>query len=128
MAKHDVSPLINEVSRISDGTEVKGSLVSKSDIRIDGKFEGDLVTTGKLVLGERAVVRGNIICASADIWGEIEGEFCTKESITFKSTAIFTGNLKTNKICIEMGAAFSGNCTIINEEEFTSISSGYFGE
>ncbi|MBR5857220.1 MAG: polymer-forming cytoskeletal protein [Bacteroidales bacterium] len=128
MAKHDVSVSINEISRISVGTEVKGNLVSKSDIRIDGTFEGDLVTTGKLVVGESAVVRGNIICASADIWGAVEGEFCSKESITFKSSGKFTGNLRTNKICIEMGAGFSGNCTIISDEEFTAIASGYFEE
>ncbi|MBR7158021.1 MAG: polymer-forming cytoskeletal protein [Bacteroidales bacterium] len=128
MAKHDVSPSINEVSRISAGTEVKGNLVSKTDIRIDGNFEGDLVTSGKLVIGESAVVRGNVICASADIWGNIEGEFCSRDTLTLKSTANFTGNLKTNRICIEMGAGFCGNCAIISEEEFSNISSGYFGE
>ena len=127
MAKHDVSPSINEVSRISAGTEVKGNLVSKSDMRIDGNFEGDMVISGKLVVGESAVVRGNIICASADIWGSVEGEFCSREAITLKSSSQFTGNLRTNKICIEMGAGFSGNCTIITEEEFEKISSGYFG-
>ena len=128
MAKYEVSVSVNEVSRISVGTEVQGNLISKSDIRIDGVFEGDMVTSGKLVLGDNAVIRGNIICLSADIWGTVEGELCAKESITFKSTASFTGNLRTNKICIEMGAAFSGNCKIITEEEFASIAAEYFKE
>ena len=126
MGKHEATVSVNEVSRISAGTEVQGNLVSKSDIRIDGIFEGDMVTSGKLVLGDTAIIRGNIICSSADIWGSVEGELCAKESITFKSTASFTGNLKTNKICIEMGAAFSGNCRIITEEEFVAISAEYF--
>ena len=126
MGKHEATVSVNEVSRISAGTEVQGNLVSKSDIRIDGIFEGDMVTSGKLVLGDSAIIRGNIICSSADIWGSVEGELCAKESITFKSTASFTGNLKTNKICIEMGAAFSGNCRIITEEEFVAISAEYF--
>ena len=126
MGKHEATVSVNEVSRISAGTEVQGNLVSKSDIRIDGIFEGDMVTSGKLVLGDTAIIRGNIICSSADIWGSVEGELCAKESITFKSTASFTGNLKTNKICIEMGAAFSGNCRIITEEDFVAISAEYF--
>ena len=117
MAKHDASASINEVSRISAGTEVQGNLISKSDIRIDGLFEGDMVTSGKLVLGDSAV-----------IWGNVEGELCAKDTITFKSTASFSGNLKTNKICIEMGAAFSGNCRIITEDEFAAISAEYFKE
>lgn len=126
MGKHDASVSINEVSRISAGTEVQGNLISQSDIRIDGVFEGDMVTSGKLVLGDKATIRGNVICSSADIWGIVEGELCAKESITFKSTASFTGNLKTNKICIEMGAAFNGNCKIITEEEFAALSAEYF--
>lgn len=126
MGKHDASVSINEVSRISAGTEVQGNLISHSDIRIDGVFEGDMVTSGKLVLGDKAIIRGNVICSSADIWGTVEGELCAKDSITFKSTASFTGNLKTNRICIEMGAVYSGNCKIITEEDFNALSAEYF--
>lgn len=125
MAKHEV-PQINEVSRISAGTEVKGSLISQSDIRIDGVFEGDLIAAGKLVLGENAVIRGNVMCASADIWGKIEGDFTVGDTVTFKSNSSFTGQLKTIRICIEMGAVFSGNCQIINEAEFKSMSAEFF--
>ncbi|MBQ7773407.1 MAG: polymer-forming cytoskeletal protein [Bacteroidales bacterium] len=125
MAKHEV-PQINEVSRISAGTEVKGSLISQSDIRIDGVFEGDLIAAGKLVLGENAVIRGNVMCASADIWGKIEGDFTAGDTATFKSSSSFTGQLKTIRICIEMGAVFSGTCQIINEAEFKGMSAEYF--
>lgn len=125
MAKHEV-PQINEVSRISAGTEVKGSLISQSDIRIDGVFEGDLIAAGKLVLGENAVIRGNVMCASADIWGKIEGDFSVGDTVTFKSNSSFTGQLKTIRICIEMGAVFSGTCQIINEAEFKGMSAEYF--
>lgn len=127
MAKHDTVPQVNEVSRISAGTDVKGSLKSQSDIRIDGVFEGDLVTSGKLVLGDNAIIRGNIICTSADVWGTIEGDLNVGDAVTFKSSSQFTGNLKTIRICIEMGAVFSGNCQIINEADFKAITAEYFG-
>ncbi|MEG0518561.1 MAG: polymer-forming cytoskeletal protein [Bacteroidales bacterium] len=125
MAKHESVPQVNEVSRISTGTEIKGSLTSQSDIRIDGVFEGDLNTSGKLVLGEGAVIKGNVICVSADIWGKMEGEFTVGDSVTFKSSSNFYGNLKTVRICIEMGAAFTGNCKIITETEFQNASAQF---
>lgn len=125
MAKHDVQQ-INEVSRVSTGTEIKGSLISKSDIRIDGVFEGDLITSGKLVLGSGAVIRGNIMCSNADVWGSIEGDFTVGDTVSFKSESSFSGELKTIRICIEMGAVFSGNCRIIDEAEFKSLSAEYF--
>ena len=111
-------PAINDICRISAGTEIKGTFISKSDIRIDGSFEGDLTTTGKLVLGEKAVVKGNIICRGADIFGNVSGELCAQDIVNFKSSSIFTGNLKTGKICIELGTKFNGNCKIITNEEF----------
>ena len=124
MAKHSV-PQINDICRISAGTEVKGSLISKSDIRIDGVFEGELITSGKLVLGEKAVVRGNVMCANADIWGKMEGDLIVGDTVSFKQDSSYEGQLKTIRICIEMGASFSGGCQIINEAEFKSYSAEY---
>ena len=124
MAKHSV-PQINDISRISAGTEVKGSLISRSDIRIDGVFEGELITSGKLVLGEKAVVRGNVMCANADIWGKMEGDLIVGDTVSFKQDSSYEGQLKTIRICIEMGASFSGGCQIINEAEFKSYSAEY---
>ena len=125
MTKHSV-PQINDISRISAGTEVKGSLISRSDIRIDGVFEGELITSGKLVLGEKAVVRGNVMCANADIWGKMEGDLIVGDTVSFKQDSSYEGQLKTIRICIEMGASFSGGCQIINEAEFKSLSAEYF--
>jgi cytoskeletal protein CcmA (bactofilin family) len=125
MAKHSV-PQINDISRISAGTEVKGSLISRSDIRIDGVFEGELITSGKLVLGEKAVVRGNVMCANADIWGKMEGDLIVGDTVSFKQDSSYEGQLKTIRICIEMGASFSGSCQIINEAEFKEFSAQYF--
>ena len=125
MAKHSV-PQINDISRISAGTEVKGSLISRSDIRIDGVFEGELITSGKLVLGEKAVVHGNVMCANADIWGKMEGDLIVGDTVSFKQDSSYEGQLKTIRICIEMGASFSGGCQIINEAEFKSLSAEYF--
>lgn len=127
MAKNESVPQINEVSRISTGTEIKGNLVCQSDIRIDGGFEGDLSIKGKLVLGEHAELKGNIVCSSADIWGKINGEVIVGDVVNFKSSASFKGNLKTMRIGIEIGAAFNGTCAIIGEEEFRALSAEVAG-
>lgn len=124
MAKNDSGSQINEVSRIAEGTIVKGSLGSEYDIRIDGKFEGDLITKGKLVVGNNAYIKGNIVCDTADIWGHVEGDLVTAGVTSFKSVANFMGNLKTSRIAIEIGAVFNGTCKIISDEEFATLSKG----
>ena len=59
---------INEVSRIATGTVFKGEIESKSDIRIDGTFDGKINSTGRVVVGEGANVKGEIVCGDADIF------------------------------------------------------------
>lgn len=118
MAKNESLPQVNEVTRVSVGTEIKGNIVSQTDIRIDGTLEGNLVTGGKLVLGESAVIRGNIICLSADIWGKIKGELLVGDTVNFKSSSVFDGELKTFRIGIEIGANITGSCRMITEQEY----------
>lgn len=115
------TPQVNEICRISKGTRFTGVFNSSSDIRIDGCFEGDIFTSGKLVIGESAEVKGRIACQSSDVWGKIDGQVYISDSITFKSSAKFSGSLKTSKISIEMGAVFCGSCNIITTDEFNKV-------
>ena len=72
---------VNEVSRISTGTVIKGEINSPNDIRIDGAFEGKLVCKGRVVVGEKAVIKGDIICENLDFWGRLEGSLYVKDKI-----------------------------------------------
>ena len=43
-----------QYSKIEKNTIFKGSIHSKTDIRIDGTVEGEVVTTGKVIFGKDA--------------------------------------------------------------------------
>ena len=73
MAKNEIVPQINEVNRISSGSEFRGSLISTCDIRIDGLYVGKIQTRGKVVIGETAQFTGDIYCNSIDVWGKVDG-------------------------------------------------------
>ena len=53
---------VNDISRISAGSVIKGEITSPNDIRIDGSFEGKIVSQAKVVVGEKAVIKGDIVC------------------------------------------------------------------
>lgn len=127
MIKENV-PQVNEICRISRNAEVSGDLISSSDIRIDGKFVGKIHTKGKLVIGESAFVEGKMVCQSADIWGDVKGDIFVEDSLTLKAPGKFNGQLKSSKICIEMGAVINGPCNIIAQEEFKKLSGEIFPE
>ena len=79
---------VNEVSRVSAGTTIKGEIYSPSDIRIDGSFEGRIYSRCKVVVGEKAVITGDIICSNVDFWGKIKGNFYVKDTLSLKDTCV----------------------------------------
>ena len=126
MSKEVSVQQVNDICRISHSTSLSGEMISASDIRIDGKFTGKLYTKGKLVIGEKALVDGVVVCNSADIWGEMKGDIFVESSLSLKAKSVYTGAVKSSKVGIEMGAVFNGTCNIISAEEFKKYASEHF--
>ena len=82
MAKSEPTLNVNSISRISAGTVIKGEIQSPYDIRIDGTFEGRVQTKGRVVVGESALVKGDVICENADLWGKMEGNLYVKDTLS----------------------------------------------
>ena len=122
MAKTETVVNVNSISRISAGTIIKGEIVSPCDIRIDGTFEGKIQSKGRVVIGETAFIKGDIICDNVDLWGKVEGNVFVKDTLNLKDGCVVNGNLNIRKISVELGATFNGNCKMISEADFDRVS------
>ena len=109
---------VNEVSRISQGVVIKGDLYSQSDIRVDGRIEGMIISDGRIVVGESATINGSLMCSNLDLWGDAQADIYVSDLFSIKSTARVTGNIHVRKLQVEMGAQLNGTCRMISEEEF----------
>ena len=112
---------VNEVSRISTGTVVKGEISSSHDIRLDGTFEGMIKSKGRVVVGEKALIKGDIICANVDFWGTMEGNFYVKDTLSLKSSSKVKGDLHIKRLQVELDARFDGTCQMISESDFDRL-------
>ena len=121
MATQTNSVNANSVSRISAGTVIKGEIQSPYDIRIDGTFEGKIMTKGRVVIGESAVIKGDIICENIDLWGKVEGELFVKDTLALKEGCKMNGNINISRLSVELGAIFNGTCRTITEAEFNKL-------
>jgi len=100
------------INMIGAGTVITGDIVSKGDIRIDGTLRGSVNTEGKIVLGREGMIEGDVICKDADISGTIKAKISVSQLLSLKTTAKLNGDIITNKLSIEPGAAFSGSCSM----------------
>ena len=121
MAKTEPVVNVNSISRISAGTVIKGEILSPNDIRIDGTFEGRVQSKGRVVVGESAVIKGDIVCENVDLWGKVEGNLFVKDTLSLKEGCIVDGNLHIRRLAVELGATFNGNCKTITEAEFNKL-------
>ena len=109
---------LNDVNRIASGTVFKGELTSNNDIRIDGTFDGHLESKGRLVVGEAAVVIGDIICTNVDFSGTMkEGTFFVKDTLSLKTGCSVNGTLRFKRLQVELDAKINGTCQVINEKD-----------
>jgi cytoskeletal protein CcmA (bactofilin family) len=124
----DPASSVNDVSRISSGSCIKGEITSPYDIRIDGCFEGKVCSQTKVVVGEKAVIKGDIICNNVDFWGKIDGNFYVKDTLSLKASCEVNGDLHIKRLQVDLDAKFNGSCKMITEEEFVSLTRKIFPE
>jgi cytoskeletal protein CcmA (bactofilin family) len=105
----------NSHNTITVGTEIIGDINSNGDIRLDGVLNGNVNSKGKLVVGESGRVKGVINCKNSDIYGFVDGKINVSELLSLKSTAQIVGDIVTNRLAIEPGCKFSGNCKMIED-------------
>lgn len=101
---------------LAAGTLVKGNIIAETDFRLDGKVEGDIKCNGKIVVGPKGLVTGNITSVNAEILGEVEGSVRVNDKLILKSTAVIKGDVFTQSLEIEPNARFNGVCNMSGEK------------
>ncbi len=105
---HDSSA--SGVNSLGTGTRIVGDLTANADLRLDGELEGNLKCTGKLILGPKGIIKGEIDCQNAVIEGTINGTVRVKELLHVKESAQITGQILTSKLMVQSGAVFNVKC------------------
>ena len=96
---------------------MQGSLVFSDpvNLRINGKFEGNLKTKGMLQIGEHADIRADIEGEIIDISGRIKGTIMANKKLILNSTAIVQAEITAPALEVKEGAIFEGISRMMNE-------------
>ena len=99
-------------NRIEKNTKIKGDIISEADFRIDGKLEGNVKTSGKVVIGKGGYIHGKVECVNADIEGSFNGELLVSDLLSLKASAVIEGTVSVTKLAVEPGATFNASCSM----------------
>jgi len=95
---------------LGKGSSFEGKLLFEGNVRIDGKFTGEIISTDTLIIGEGAEVKGEIQVGTLVIVGDYSGNAKAIKSIELRAPAKVRGGLTTASIVIERGVFFDGTC------------------
>lgn len=92
--------------------ECKGKITNHGNIRVDGRFEGEIHTKGSLLVGTQAMIEAKVKAGSVKSEGTIIGDITAKTMVELLSTATVDGELKTPELYIEDGAILNTPWTL----------------
>jgi cytoskeletal protein CcmA (bactofilin family) len=91
-------------------TEFEGKFSFTGAVRIDGKFTGEIESSGTLIVGEAATIESQIRVADMIISGEVHGDVVAENKVEISVPGKLFGNIQTPKLVIEEGVIFEGKC------------------
>ena len=104
------NPAQDQINLVGKGTVFEGTVRAENDVRASGQVIGTLRVEGKAMISESGSVDGEIIATNADVAGRVQGDIEIEERLVLKSTARVEGNIETDRLVVEEGAQFTGEC------------------
>jgi len=80
------------------GGECLGTITNHGNVRVDGRFEGEIYTKGSLLVGAEGDVRANIRAGRVVSEGKIYGHIVVKEQVRLLGKARVEGDLNTPQL------------------------------
>ncbi len=112
-SRKEVRMAEGNATNLTQDVEVQGTIKFGAVMRIDGKFDGELITdNGELVVGKTGIVKANIKVRSAIIEGRVDGNIKASDRVELKQKAQLIGDLQAKVLVIEEGVVFVGKCNV----------------
>jgi cytoskeletal protein CcmA (bactofilin family) len=100
------------------GTHFEGKLFFEGRVRIDGGFKGEIRGDDVLVIGEGAMVSGDVYVATCIVTGgEVDANIRARDAIELYAPSRVTGALHAPAIFIDRGVRFEGTCKMAPLED-----------
>jgi len=99
---------------LGKGSEFEGKLTFEGQVRVEGKFSGQIMTKDTLIIGEGARVSAEIIAGTVIVNGWLEGNIKASQLIELHQPGRIKGNLETPALAIDKGVVFEGSCKMEN--------------
>lgn len=111
---------------IGPNTDLSGDLRTGGFTRIDGYIRGSVRAKGRVVIGEAARIKGNVMGTNITVGGVVCGNIIADGHLVILSTAVVIGDIITRRIQADDGSFINGKVVVCtNDESWAKTTSEY---
>ena len=107
--RRESMPRDRHESVLGSGVSIEGKMEGNGDVRIAGKFKGDIHIKGNLNIQKGAHLTAKINAEAVTIEGEIDGTVVASGQVTLSESGQFVGDLKAKTFTVAAGSRMRGN-------------------
>jgi cytoskeletal protein CcmA (bactofilin family) len=111
-------------SLIDRESHFTGNYRTPHNLRIDGRYEGDIECRGTVFVGETAVVNARVLAGNVTVAGQFEGEIMCESRFEILRTGRVTGSVNTGVTVVHEGAFYQGELRMSRPEREQSRTPG----
>jgi len=102
-----------ESARLGASLEIKGHIIGKENLQIDGKVDGHITLHGhELTVGSTANLHSEVQAGDVVVFGKVVGNVVARGRVDIKRDGSIVGDISSARISIEDGAHFKGRIEI----------------
>lgn len=119
ITRHLSTPFVEEEvpeTTLGEGVTFRGELSFERLLRIDGTFEGKLLSKGKVIVGPKGKVKANLHLKEAIVEGEVEGNITCEERLELRGESVVHGDIQAKRISVDEGVTIVGNVIVSPKE------------
>lgn len=95
-------------SVVGAGLTIEGKIEGRGDIRVAGRFNGDVNVQGNLTIERGAKLVGGVTADTVAVSGELEGNISSASRVELRDTGVLTGDLKAGSLTVAAGSRMRG--------------------
>ncbi len=111
-SNHSSDPDQVATSVIDQGCQFEGRLTFVGTLIVNGKFQGELISSNTLIVGESGELEADVRAGTIILAGQISGHITARERVELRKTARIFGDIISPVLVLEEGVIFDGRCNM----------------
>ena len=95
-------------SILSAGLTIEGKIEGNGNIRVAGRFKGNVNVKGELTIEPGAAIDGEVKADTVLVGGEVRGHLIANSRVEFKESGTLIGDLKAGSLTVAAGSKMRG--------------------